>query len=136
MVRVRRNAPYLRPPVPATGMVCVMSVPDRQPESSPADRRSAWRYRVGVLAGAWLGVPMLVAAGAALLTAGLDCDGNGLVVIVPVAAAGPAGGWAWAAWRRARGWLLAASVTGACLLTPVVGAAAWATVALDRCFTF
>jgi hypothetical protein len=69
-------------------------------------------------------------------TASLDCDTNGLVVIVAAAVAGPAGGWAWAAWRRARGMLLAASVTGACLLTTVVGAAAWATVALDRCFTF
>src|SRR3954451_12471929 len=117
-------------------MVCVMRAPEQQSGSSPANPRAAWRYRIGVLAGAWLLVPMLVAAGAALLTAGLDCDGNGLVVIVPVAAAGPAGGWAWAAWRRARGWLLAASVTGACLLTTVAGAAAWATVALDRCFAF
>src|SRR3954469_11603227 len=80
--------------------------------------------------------PRAVGAGAALLTAALDCDTNGLVVIVAAAAAGPAGAWAWAAWRRAGGRLLAASVIGACLLTPVVGAAAWATVALDRCFTF
>jgi len=113
-----------------------MSAPDQQPASSPADTPAAWRYRIGVLAGAWVVVPVLVAAAAALVTARLDCDTNGLVVIVPAAAAGPAAGWAWAAWRRARGWLLAASVTGACLLTPVVGAAAWATVALDRCFTF
>jgi len=113
-----------------------MSACDRESGSSPADPRAAWRYRIGVLAGAWLAVPVLVAAGAALLTAALDCDTNGLVVIVAAAAAGPAGAWAWAAWRRAGGRLLAASVIGACLLTPVVGAAAWATVALDRCFTF
>jgi len=113
-----------------------MSASDQEPASSPADSRAAWRYRIGVLAGAWLAVPMLGAAGAALLTAALNCDTNGLVVIVTAAAAGPAGGWAWATWRRARGRLLAASVTGACLLTTVVGAAAWATVALERCFTF
>src|SRR3954449_7368568 len=97
-----------------------------RPASSPADPSAAWRYRIGVLAGAWLAIPVLVAAGAALLTAALDCDTNGLVVIVAAAAAGPAGGWAWAAWRRARGWLLAASVTGACVVTTVAGAAAWA----------
>ena len=113
-----------------------MSARDQEPVSSPADPRAVRRYRVGVLAGAWLAVPALVAAGAALLTAGLDCDTNGLAVIVAAAAAGPAGGWAWAAWRRARGWLLAASVTGACLSATVAGAAAWAAVALDRCFTF
>ena len=31
---------------------------------------------------------------------------------------------------------VAAGVTGACLLTTLAGAAAWAAVALDRCFTF
>jgi hypothetical protein len=82
-----------------------MSAPDREPASSLADPRAAWRYRIGVLAGAWLAVPVLVATGAALLTASLDCDTNGLVVIVAAAAAGLAGGWAWAVWRRARGWL-------------------------------
>ena len=117
-------------------MVWVMSGPDRRPPSSPADPRAAWRYRAGVLAGAWLAVPALVAAGAALLTAGLDCDANGLAVIVPAAVAGPAGAWACAAWRGARGWLLAASVAGGALLATCAGAAAWAAVALDRCFTF
>jgi hypothetical protein len=90
-----------------------MGAADREPTSSPADPRAAWRYRCGVLAGAWLAVPALVAAGAALLTAGLECDTNGLVVILAAAAAGPVGGWAWAAWRRARGWLLVAGVAGA-----------------------
>src|SRR4051812_5322124 len=117
-------------------MVWVMSASDREPASSRAGPRATWRYRICVLAGAWLVPPVLVAAGAALLTAGLDCDTNGLFVIVAPAAAGTAGGWAWAAWRRARGWLLAASLTGACLLTTFASAAAWAAVALDRCFAF
>jgi hypothetical protein len=102
----------------------------------PAERRTAWRYRLGVLAGAWLAVPALVAVGAALLTAGLDCDTNGLVVVAAAALAGPVGGCAWAASRGAHGWLLAASVIGACLLATFAGTAAWAAVALERCFTF
>jgi hypothetical protein len=113
-----------------------MGATEQERPSSPADPRVVWRYRIGVLAGAWLGVPALVAVGAAGLTASLYCDTNGLFVIVAAAAAGPLGGWAWAAWRRARGWLLAAGVSGACLLGTLAGAAAWAAVALDRCFTF
>jgi hypothetical protein len=109
---------------------------DQPPAPAPPDTRPAWRYRVGVLAGAWLAVPALVAAGAALLTAGLDCDTNGLVVIVAAAVGGLAGGWLWTLARGARGWLLALGVAGAGALGTVAGAAAWAAVALDRCFTF
>jgi hypothetical protein len=108
---------------------------DQTPAPSP-DTRTAWRYRLGVLAGAWLAVPALVAAGAALLTASLDCDTNGLGVIVAAALGGLAGGWAWTRARGAGGWLLAAAVAGACPFATFAGAAAWAAVALDRCFTF
>ena len=114
----------------------VMKERDQTPAPSPPDTRTAWRYRLGVLAGAWLAVPALVAAGAALLTASLDCDTNGLGVIVAAAVGGLAGGWAWTRARGAHGWLLAAGVAGACPFATFAGAAAWAAVALDRCFTF
>ena len=86
--------------------------------------------------GAVVGVPLVVAALAAGLTAALPCDTNGLVVLVAGALAAVAlGGW-WGTRCAAHGWWLVGALMSAGTFGSLSGAAAWAAVALDRCFTF
>ena len=89
-----------------------------------------------LLAGAWVGVPVMVAAFAAVVTAGLPCSANGLVVIAPSAFAAWALGFGWATYCGARRWWLLLATVSATALGAIAGMAAWAAVALDRCFVF
>jgi hypothetical protein len=99
---------------------------------APAARAPRW----ALLAGAAVGVPLVVAALAAGLTAALPCDTSGLVVLVAGAFGALALGSLWGTRCAAHGWWLFGALISAGTLGSLAGAAAWAAVALDRCFTF
>jgi hypothetical protein len=111
------------------------------PSPAPSTPGAEPRRRVvpswGVLAGAWIGVPVAIGALTALIATTVSCSEDGLAVLVLMFLLAIVVAIVWPLYSRARPWwLCGAAMVGGSVLGSMAAVAGWAAVGVERCFTY